>query len=433
MVNLSWAVMQLIDCFLYLLLADSLFGKKIKGNKTIYVFFVLITVLTLIIEFYMHIRLAFFLPVVLVFMMSQTKFIQRVFIVIVVVFIVMVIQQYLALSLFPYKIMNDNTQIDLYSICCAVVLIVLSWFIRYVRIHSKLTIHLSDIPSYIYTNIILGICAGVLPLTLINYLESEIPIRLRISILCVSYFSMICSFVSVFLFVKNYKEKDSLKKENQLKNELLNMQEKYIHDTVKNYEYLRNFRHDIQGKFRVISQLEGQKSYDELHSYIQTLKTTLRSKQIFQCPNNHISAIVNSYIEDMNNENIQLEVTYQVIGHLSIDILDLDSLLYNLLSNAFEAEKKVSQDQKTIILNFMGSRDDLLIEIINDVVDDNCIDFLKENKTSKKDKVNHGIGTVIIQDIVDKYNGHMDIDLQQKRLSIEILLNNVIRFEEEDE
>lgn len=288
MADLSWIVMQLIDCFLYLFLANSLFGEKIKGTKISYMFFVLITVLVIMIEFYMRIRFAFFLPIVLLFMMSQTKFMQRIFIVIVVVFIVMIVQQYLALSLFPYKVIDNNTQIDLYSVCCAFVIIILSCFIRYVKARSKLTIHFSDIPSYIYTNVILGICAGMLPLTLVNYLESEIPIRLRISILCVSYFSMICSFVSVFLFVKNYKEKDSLKKENQLKNELLNMQERYFHETVKNYEYLRKFRHDIQGNFRVISQLESQKLYGELHSYIQALKTTIENRQSFQCPNTHV-------------------------------------------------------------------------------------------------------------------------------------------------
>ena len=208
-------------------------------------------------------------------MMSQTYIIHRSVIVLSVVCIIMIIQQYLALSLFPYEIMNNNRQIDLYSICCAFVVIGVSFFIKYVREHLKFVIHLSDIPSYIYMNIILGICAGILPLTLVNYLENEIPIRLRISILCVSYFSIICSLISVFVFVKNYKEKDGLKKQNQLKNELLNMQERYFIDTVKNYEHLRKFKHDIQGHFRVISQLESQKSYNELHSYIQKLKMTM--------------------------------------------------------------------------------------------------------------------------------------------------------------
>ena len=33
MANLSWSIMQLIDCCLYLFLGYSLFGEKIKGNK----------------------------------------------------------------------------------------------------------------------------------------------------------------------------------------------------------------------------------------------------------------------------------------------------------------------------------------------------------------------------------------------------------------
>ena len=366
-------------------------------------------------------------------MMSQTYIIHRSVIVLSVVCIIMIIQQYLALSLFPYEIMNNNRQIDLYSICCAFVVIGVSFFIKYVREHLKFVIHLSDIPSYIYMNIILGICAGILPLTLVNYLENEITIRLRISILCVSYFSIICSLISVFVFVKNYKEKDGLKKQNQLKNELLNMQERYFIDTVKNYEHLRKFKHDIQGHFRVISQLESQKSYNELHSYIQKLKMTMQKEQVFQCSHSHISAIVNSYIEDMKSENIELKVIYSVTGFIKIDVIDLDSVVYNLLSNAFEAEKKVGKDEKIITLNFMGSQEDLLIEIVNDVNDDECINFIRKNKTSKKDKFNHGIGIKNIKDIANKYNGDIDIQIENGRLSIEVFFNNVIDIGKEDE
>lgn len=66
-------------------------------------------------------------------MMSQTYIIHRSVIVLSVVCIIMIIQQYLALSLFPYEIMNNNRQIDLYSICCAFVVIGVSFFIKYVR------------------------------------------------------------------------------------------------------------------------------------------------------------------------------------------------------------------------------------------------------------------------------------------------------------
>lgn len=433
MVNLSWVLMQFIDCFLYLFLAHSIFGDKVSGNKKICVIFICIAIVGLIIEYYTPIKLTFFLPIILLFMMLHTPFVQRLIMTFLIICIVMAIQQYLALSLFPYEIMEDSFQIDLYSICCAIVIIGVSLLIRYIRIHSQSTIHLSDIPSYIYMNIILGVCAGILPLSLVNYLENEIPIRLRTSILCVSYFSIICSLVTVFIFVKNYKEKDSLKKENELKNDLLTMQERYFRETVKNYDYLRKFRHDIQGHFRIISQLENQKSYDELHIYIQKLKKTVQKQQIFQCPNNHISAIVNSYIEDMKKENIELNIMYNVIGLFQIDVIDLDSLVYNLLSNAFEAEKEVVSNQKKVDLKFMGSRNDLLIEITNDVKDIDCIDYIRNNKTSKKNKLNHGIGTENIWDIVHKYNGDIDMHLEQKRLCIEVFLNNVINFEKEDE
>ena len=115
--------------------------------------FLLIAICIFTLEHYTHITLAFILPILLLFMMSQTYIIHRSVIVLSVVCI----------------IMNNNRQIDLYSICCAFVVIGVSFFIKYVREHLKFVIHLSDIPSYIYMNIILGICAGILPLTLVNY------------------------------------------------------------------------------------------------------------------------------------------------------------------------------------------------------------------------------------------------------------------------
>ena len=103
------------------------------------------------------------------------------------------------------------------------------------------------------------------------------------------------------------------------------------------------------------------------------------------------------------------------------------------MSNAFEAEKKVGKDEKIITLNFMGSQEDLLIEIVNDVNDDECINFIRKNKTSKKDKFNHGIGIKNIKDIANKYNGDIDIQIENGRLSIEVFFNNVIDIGKEDE
>lgn len=159
----------------------------------------------------------------------------------------------------------------------------------------------------------------------------------------------------------------------------------------------------------------------------------MQKEQVFQCSHSHISAIVNSYIEDMKSENIELKVIYSVTGFIKIDVIDLDSVVYNLLSNAFEAEKKVGKDEKIITLNFMGSQEDLLIEIVNDVNDDECINFIRKNKTSKKDKFNHGIGIKNIKDIANKYNGDIDIQIENGRLSIEVFFNNVIDIGKEDE
>lgn len=431
MANLEWVIMQLIDCMLYFLLGYSLYQKNIKGSVIKGICFLCITISIFILEEIAHIKIAFILPVILLFMMLDTKIWIKMGMVFSITLIVMLVQQFLSLSLFPHRITKATTNINMFGICCAVVIVLLSIFIKYIKKHTNFTFNLNNVPFYIYTNIILAICAGVLPLMIINYLENQVPFRLRIAIIFISYFSILCGFFTVYVFVRNYREKDNLLQENELKNKLLEMQKRNYYDTVKNYEYLRKFKHDTQGYLRVISQLESQNAYSALHSYVQKLENRLHKKQIFQCPNIYVSALINSYIVDMEQKNIALKVMYSVNGHLKIDELDLGSILYNLLSNAFEAERQVTKDVKVVTLSFLASREDLLIEVKNDIIDDSCLPYILTKKSSKKDAKNHGIGLKNVEGVVKKYNGELNIDIEKDTIVIEVFLKDVVFIDEE--
>ena len=56
------------------------------------------------------------------------------------------------------------------------------------------------------------------------------------------------------------------------------------------------------------------------------------------------------------------------------------------------------------------------------------INIIKENKTTKEDKENHGLGLITINNIILKYNGSIDYSVTNQSLVIDITLLNVLKI-----
>ena len=102
------------------------------------------------------------------------------------------------------------------------------------------------------------------------------------------------------------------------------------------------------------------------------------------------------------------------------DSLDLTVLLSNVLDNAIEACEKCEKPQLQIIIS---DQKNYLSILVSNSITYSVLETNPELKTTKKDKGFHGLGTVSIRNIVDKYQGMLNYSEKDGLFTCSILLN----------
>lgn len=142
--------------------------------------------------------------------------------------------------------------------------------------------------------------------------------------------------------------------------------------------------------------------------YIYQIDRTQIESEIY-FGNIDIDATISSQKPLLNEESITLVILENYIPNdLPIRSLDLNALIGNALENAREACLEVAKAERVIELGFQYDQMGLLMVVRNPT-------GLQpgEPVKSKKKEPGHGVGLVIIQDVVDRYNGIMKIEVRQ--------------------
>jgi hypothetical protein len=128
----------------------------------------------------------------------------------------------------------------------------------------------------------------------------------------------------------------------------------------------------------------------------------------FDTPSSIINSILSSKYQRCLNLDIQLHTDIEVLSNICTDELSIGRLLFNLLDNAIEASLKASTHPRKINLSIKSKANYLFINVSNSK---NKQDFPIKNKMiSSKKNMGHGLGLLIIQDIVETYQGSIDME-----------------------
>lgn len=204
------------------------------------------------------------------------------------------------------------------------------------------------------------------------------------------------------------------KKRIKLKEHFENMQseenrQQYMKKMFEEDEQLRRMRHDIKNQLDVVKSLMNDESTsNELaKNYLKQYNDRfMKLERLIDTDNAIVNAVVNSKLVKCSKENIRINTTIQ--NKLKrIDDIDMSSLIGNLLDNAIEAQEKVTVDKRYIEVNMLNDDDVLYISVKNTILE-SVLENNKQLHTIKADKKSHGLGTKIVKDIVEKYNGSID-------------------------
>ena len=113
-------------------------------------------------------------------------------------------------------------------------------------------------------------------------------------------------------------------------------------------------------------------------------------------------------------KGIRLEVDGRIPEQIELMPVDLCTILSNALDNAIEAVENMEEELRFIRLEMSSQGKLLFFRFSNPVKKD--ADIAKLGVSTKKDIKNHGFGLLNIKYVVEKYNGQMLLEIEEKEV-----------------
>lgn len=183
---------------------------------------------------------------------------------------------------------------------------------------------------------------------------------------------------------------------------------------------IRCLKHDMDNHIINMSDLLSKGEYSKLKEYLNKTKDyTDIDDRIIESGNEDIDSILNYKLQNIQKLNVKTSYDVVVPGKMTIDQFDLSIVVDNLLDNAIEALEVLPYDeikQLTISIRHMNGYLKMLFGNTFDGI------ITDHKKTKKKDSINHGLGLKSVQMIVDKYNGLLKTNNQNKWYEVSVIL-----------
>lgn len=316
--------------------------------------------------------------------------------------------------------MMSNERISLWSSIGSKVLTLLLFEVFRRRRKGRLEIKITafnNILILIIFNIIL-VMGGVAVFS--NVDNDKVNLRMAIQFFFIAIFlTVLLTFTLIFKI-----EKESKKElETRLKLQQIELELKQNKDIIAITDNLRKLRHDMNNHIGLIKGLVYEKNYEDLRNYVDDLYQDVAiANEYIVIENKALSILLNSKIEKAKEFGIDFQ-SFIAATDIAMPEKDICVLFGNILDNAIEAAAKAA-GSKFVDISIQRTDSGCIIQCENASGEK---PLFKKGKflTSKADKKLHGIGTENIIEIVNKYDGKVDFEFDEKVFSIRIVIPSI--------
>lgn len=212
----------------------------------------------------------------------------------------------------------------------------------------------------------------------------------------------------------------------QLKSAIAEQERAYYYNQCKlmqeSTEDVRAFRHDLNNHLFLLQNLMNDGKVKEANQYVNELvQKHQKLKTVYAATGNAaIDSILNYKLGNVSNLDVHIDVQANVPTELNVEIVDLSVILTNLLDNALTAVTELEGEseltvkityQKGMLLFHISNRYNGRIQYENG-----------ELVTTKKEKDEHGRGLRNVRDVVEKYQGILQLKPEQDTFIAEVIL-----------
>ena len=323
------------------------------------------------------------------------------------------------LTLFMINLLSLPYDDDLYLIC--VVISRLNWFCI-----VKLVFLLVKMRRRVELNIQDWLDVFMVPfgsICILLVLVRKEPFAGQFSYFMAIFMVLVINIFTYYLYDKSKENMEKRMREKILENQC----EYYVRQNKESQEWweeLRRFRHDMKQRYLTEKALLMAGNYEELERYCdENLDFVTRKNVVSDTGNLYVDSIINYKAEMAGKLGIQFIADVSVPRDAELNAEDLGICLGNLLDNAVEAVAALAQD-RVVRIKISADRKNLFLNIRNKyaAVHKEAGKYL----TGKENSRNHGLGLMIVRQIVDKYNGELEIKDSDGEFDVTALLFDFI-------
>ena len=203
----------------------------------------------------------------------------------------------------------------------------------------------------------------------------------------------------------------------------LQLQKNYYEELEQNQKQIRKFRHDMNNHLSVVGYLLQKGELQKARDYFDKISVYMQTANRKFCENSVVNAVLNAKYNLMTDAKIDGFFHISIDKLLFIDDVSLCTLFANTLDNAIEACQKIEvPDRRKLELKCRYTENGYFsLELINSKINEIVV---QKNQyiSDKEDKSAHGIGISSIRDIVEKYEGTLDISYDDTSFKVVILI-----------
>lgn len=197
---------------------------------------------------------------------------------------------------------------------------------------------------------------------------------------------------------------------------------RFIINSKKREDSLSKIWHDMNNHIKVLEEMTAEKDGKNIE-YINNLKDKIKNiPNKISSGNSLIDTILNDKYLEATSHNIDFSIKAVAPPKLNIDDLDLSSILFNSIDNSIEACLNNNLENNFIYLDLYPEGNFLYYKIKNSY-NNSKKSYSKKTYLNKKEYITDGYGLRIIKDIVDKYDGYIDINKSNDEYTITIILH----------
>ncbi|AOZ90832.1 sensor histidine kinase [Paenibacillus crassostreae] len=217
-----------------------------------------------------------------------------------------------------------------------------------------------------------------------------------------------------------------INRQNKISSDIQSM---YVDNIDSLFKTIKEYHHDYNNQIFALAGLSSLKKYDAMDDYLKTL--TRMNTSLNNIINIHIpafSGLIQTKLAIASENDIQFEHDFEGFDkvHLSsIKVMDTVRIIGNIIDNAFYAMIDTELTTKKLVMYGTVQKGYMTFRISNNgskIPKEYLSKIFDHGYSTKSKKNNSGLGLAIVNNIVKKYKGQINVESNEEETTFTVLI-----------